>query len=192
MISGDISVKRQMTSWTVNVVPISAPKIMARELEKLINPALTSPMVRTVDAEELWKAIVETMPVSNPEIGLPTAYFMNFLIRTSINFLMEEERLTMPIRNKMTPLTMIKMSFIAKFYSWLSLNFRLAPGCHFFSYIRQTIWTVSLLHSIVNKMKRSCCIFCVFDKIVFLNNVIVLMNAYWQIYLKKTRAMMSP
>lgn len=107
---------RQITNCTVSVVPMSAPRIMARELEKLISPALTSPMVSAVDADELWKTIVEKIPVIRPYKGFPTAYLMYALMRTSMSFRTAEERLNMPIRNKMMPLMMINICFVANTY----------------------------------------------------------------------------
>ncbi len=45
---------------------MSAPKMMASELHKLIRPALTRPIVNAMEAEELWKKMVGTAPAKSP------------------------------------------------------------------------------------------------------------------------------
>ena len=74
--------------------------------------------------------MVEKMPVRRPKNGLPTAYLMYCLMRTSISFRTAEERLIIPIKNKTIPLIMINISLIAKIClslpgEWLQVPARL-------------------------------------------------------------------
>ncbi len=118
IMKGDIFVKRQTTNCTVRVVPISAPRMMAKELEKPMRPALTRLIVSAVEVPELWKIMVEKMPVRRPKKGLPTAYLIYSFIRTSINFRTALERLITPTRNRTILQITMNISLIAKSVPW--------------------------------------------------------------------------